>query len=85
MGDQNLRTGGPAERPAPARRRGVESHVFPQVGPGGCRGDERPVVRGHLPVVRGDAGGGQDPAEGAQDKAQALCRRAPHCECPGVT
>lgn len=58
---------------------GIGHAGFPQVGPEGGCGDDRPVHGGHLPVVRGQSGRHQDPPRDAQQKGHNLRRHVSHC------
>lgn len=57
---------------------GISHTRFPQVGPEGSRGDDRPVHGGYLPVVCRQGGRHQDPPRDSQDKGNDLCCHVAH-------
>lgn len=58
--------------------RGISHTCFPQVGPEGSCGDDRPIHRGHLPVVCWQGGRYQDPSWDSQEKGHNLCCHVAH-------
>lgn len=57
---------------------GIGHACFPQVGPEGSCGDDRPVHGGHFPVVCGQSGRHQNPPRDAQEKGHNLRSHVSH-------